>query len=821
MHRYTARTSLSRVAPILFLALLISALIPAPPSYASVEYPLPIDNTDNEFGDIGSTLQVTSLVAQTGEPTEELGGVQLSPIGKLDWQQPGNGLDVPTSGAGAAVIGSYIFVVGGQTGATYLNNVARGQVDRTSGLITWSDALTLTAVPHYGNGPLWIYSQTNLGALAPKAERSEAAVTSYVPDPANKPNDGFIYVIGGKVLVNSYDYSSASVEIGVVVNGVLTEWRRGGPTGLLPTVYGVGTAGRGVRAASAVTVNTGSKTFLYVIGGQQRLPSSSATFASKRIVVAQLDRSTGAITWVSTSGDPTTFADLPIAGTSGLWASAAVAGDFASAATGAVQTAIFIMGGRTDDAGTPPNPKATNTVYKAIVDTNTGLVTIPPGSAGPGADGTMIDQRNFHGAVLYGGVIYVAGGKAGLNPPEGQIVSSSSPIDGEQSLSTYGQANFAATVDDSPIVAQSRAQAPVVVVPAADPAQAFVYLIGGFNTTDQASVLRATIGSTQNSQPIFAEEGWYTAKPVSIILDGQQTKVKRLSWIAKMPTDSAGNKLEIQYRVSNDPNCDDLRRSTAAWVGPAGADPLDGYLSVDGANTLSVDQGQLNANCFQYRARFIRGANQNSTSALLRFAIDVLRPGSADLKFPSSTPIGFDRTPTNIVTGVNVTIKNENLFEPPTLNAAYGLGGTFYVDLFIYPPGVEPPSPHPAPPFPNGSQAVSQYHIGYIEVRRNLLEANTTYTIPSGAVWCNAQITTSCQPIDLSTKLTERGIYKLVAVVDSIDNVLETAEGDANPQAAEQNNVSAVVTLDLTTSVGPTPDRRVFFPAVGTQGRSS
>lgn len=821
------------VRTLLFFGLCVALIgvLPASPARAAVEYTLPVDDTTAEFGDVGSAFLLSSLVEQTDEesaPTNRLGGVQLAPIGTLDWKGTADNLPAARNEIRAVAIGRYIFAIGGVSATTFQDTVYRGVVDQTTGAITWgtTGAVALPASQHsIANGATGNYT-------GPSAGRSNAAVAALVTDAT--AGSGFIFVIGGSVRTstNSQTISSRSVLVGTVTNGTLTGWRAegdgestlAGEDGMLPRTYtdqfGVSqNLPRGVDGASAFIATAGNgTTYLYIVGGRQIGPNTSgSTFnsdgISRRVIYASVNTGTGDLTWVS-NGTAGTFFDIPNTnGELGFFNGALINGRF-TGADGATQTAFFYTGGQTSAAA---SPTYSSRVIKGLVG-NDGTLTFP-GSAGSG-DGALLNARNHHGAVLWDNAIYILAGRASNNAPNVTPESSVSPVNDQRVLTTLtGGGNFQQLADPQGTPPPQRYAGGYVVVPSSTPRVSFVYYIGGTDgSSDSAVVNRATIGEPP-STPNYAESGWYFSAPFRIALGGSQVIVKNVKWRGKDITSSGGDLL-VSYRTSTDADCAvGTALSSAAWTETLDSTIAAGF-SQDGPNEASLDSGQ--ANCFQYRVQIVRGGDATKTPSLTRLSVVVERPGSADLKF-FGDQIVPRRNSENRLSDIEINVTNENLFEVngsgtpyPTVSADYGDGGSFTLDLFIYPPGVSPSTP--APGYTNDFPS-TQYNRATMQINRSLMSPLKQYIVNLNDVrwqWTKQDGSPGTGVPDLTELFPTLGTYTVVAVVDgptcglvsTTGCVKETAIGQPgydyftnNP--AEANNISAQVQINVQEDVLP------------------
>jgi hypothetical protein len=817
---FASRPSSRALRTLLFIALCVVLVgsLPTVPARAAVDFSLPVDDITAEFGDSGSSFLLSSLVEQTDEPatpTNRRGGVQLAPVGTLDWKGTANNIPAPRNEISAAAIGKYIFAIGGITGTTFHNTVYRGVVDQVTGQVEWTAAEALPAVQH---------SVANAGAgnfTGTSAGRSNAAVAALVTNAA--AGNGFIYVIGGSTVTstNGQTISSRSVLVGTVQGGTLTGWRTvgdgestiAGVDGLLPQTYFDGlnqNARRGVDGASAFVATVGGTTYLYVVGGRTIGPNNTGSSfisngSTRRIIYATANPSNGDLTWISNGGAGTYF-DIPTVSEAGFFNGALVYGQFAGP-NGQLQDAFFYTGGQI----TAASSTFTSRVVKGVIEAN-GTITFA--SSASSGDATLLDNRNNHGAVLWDNAIYTLAGKPDTNAPSVDPESQVSAVTPDRVLQTQtgSSSNFQRLLDPVGGGPPQRYAGGYVVIPSATPRISFVYYIGGTNgSVESAEVNRASIGEPPVT-PNYAAEGWYFSAPFPITLGGSQVRVKTLKWRGENVASSGGDLL-VSYRTSTDANCAvPTQLVQQSWTDTLDATTGPGF-SQDGNNEATL--GSDPVNCFQYRVRFQRGADATKTPSLTRLVVVVERPGSADLKF-FGDQIEARRTGTQI-TGLDIKIANDNTFEPPTVSADYGDGGSFTVDLFVYPPGVTPNTP--APGYSNDFPS-TQYNRATLQVDRALLTAGRQYVVSASDTrwqWTRQNGTVVNGALDLSQLFPSIGTYTVVAVVDgptcglvsTIGCVRETAVGQPgydylgnNP--AEANNVSTQVQV-VVDDVPPTP----------------
>jgi hypothetical protein len=346
-----------------------------------------------------------------------------------------------------------------------------------------------------------------------------------------------------------------------------------------------------------------------------------------------------------------------------------------------------------------------------------------------------------------------------------------------------------------------------------------VYYIGGTGASgSSAEVSRATLGELPPN-PTYPDDGWYFSAPTEIGLGGTDVKVKTIKWRA---LSLGGGDLILSYRVSTDPDCSSATQlQSASWtedldaVVPAGGASGAPY-SQEGSNEVNLDSGA--ANCFQYRAKIVRGGLATTTPTLTRLSIIVERPGSADLKFIGNGVEGVTNSSGQLV-DMRVRLTNENTFEPPTISADYGDGGSFTLDLFVFPQGVT--ASVPATDYENDFPSTN----GGLINRSLMKVGNPPYIVTGGDArwqWTKADGTVVNGALNLAELFPSIGSYTVVAVVDGPNCpasgqdditgcVRETAVGTTgynyltnNP--AEANNVSAQVPITIS---APPPNRPV------------
>jgi len=698
MTRTTRLSATVRALTLVVALLTVLAILPPAPVAASVIGVVSLDDTQPEFGAgsrtltavIPTTLSNDPISGQVTEPYAgakpgDQGGLAMAAIRALRWGAiPDSPLPAARTEIGAAVIGNTIWVVGGSSGGavpTYHSTVYRGTVNTNygqpgAGVITWVESTPLPSVSH-ADTPRF---------SNPLAERTNAAVAAL----RTSGNAGYLYVIGGAVAPGN-TFSSNSVIVGDVnANGNLT-WRTS-PTYKLPS--GVGLEG----ARAFVHTTAAGKTFLYVVGGRNDPPGSPLPNLSNRVYYAEINPSNGNL---NLGGDNRTwqFVTMP----SSVWNTAVTVGRYTSADGTLTQDLFFIYGGGTSASNENTD---TGTVWKGVINPTTGAITWEDSTTGGNA--VIPGNRNSHGAVEFGGAIYLIGGRTGGTINRNGYASYIDPAN--LSIFKDGTLNF--YQDDFgalPFAANpGRRNAGVVLVPTSNPNYAFAYLIGGTDGTEPSEeVFRATIGPNQDDQTFYPPTGYYYSKPFSMLdlIKEQQATVRKMTWLTNIDPANGGD-IEVEYRVysPSSGNCADTEGGWTEARDPGAGETRFSKFNPAGAayainaQEYSESQWLPPGNCFQYRLTFRRGSVQNASPVLLRLGMEVIIPGNPDLNWPANA-VTTTQNADGTTRGVEVRLRNQNLTDsgptqPANVCHASQPGcnpeGTFFVDVFIFPPGVTP-----------------------------------------------------------------------------------------------------------------------------------
>lgn len=763
-----------------------------------------IDNKLDEFarGQF-QRAALSSLRDQALSPKDEVGAVQLAPIGLLTkWFESPFLLPERIVSMGATAIGNRIYVIGGE--------IPAGNQTQTSAKV-WSAAIdTETGAPI---DPGWEAEPALPGvqhSIQPAfvdpvttkiAEISRPAVTSVT----NADGSGYIYVIGGNVSRGGNSVSSFAVRIGVVgTDGRIKNWldsdtntgiRIPSPDSSNPFEQ------RGLQFTSAVSFTTDGKTYIYLIGGLRRYLEGTGggganvkEEGSKKVFYAQVGAN-GLLVKPSNPSQPgwdVTAADIPIpvGQGEGLWKAVATVGSF----VGSGANALYLIGGQK----TVDPAQYSQAIYRAQIGGD-GKLTWDTWQ------GTLPAARSNHAGVEFRGSFYLTGGQPGTdNEPDRGVLTSY--VKDDLTLPTFGSpgSNFLA----SNALPKPRTLHGSVVV-ATSAGTAFVYVLGGRGDTTDAetsddqgtnSVIYGKIGESEVENRAYAPDGWYYSQPYRITFD--RAKVQEISWTALVTrTASPAMDIALDYRTSNANDCNRPGWTDVDWK------PIDGssdtFRSQRGENSVAV--GTPETRCFQYRAKLTTD-DIKATPSLLNVSIKIFIPGAPDLK-PVDLKERRGGEDKKKLTGLDISVLNQNDVEP-TFAADIDGGGSFYVDLCVFGPGetvVEPELPV--------SESNPQCAKAYASINKSQLPAGAKYRVRQ---WFNI---TNDQPMTsqaMAALFPAVGTYTIIVAVDSTDYVDESTPG------GEDNNIGQLSVEVFADPQDPTkPDvdfednTGIFLPIIG------
>jgi hypothetical protein len=702
--------------------LLLCTALPGQPVRAE-EFTQALDDAAGDFASgNGVSLQRIAVSNEQVGIADLPGALVLAPIGELPTWSALSTLPAPRANHAVVSLGRHIYVIAGaEVGEDSVTNSAYGNsVNPRTGAFegAWTNVPlvsgTLFARPASGTECF----RDVIGSARSNAAAASLLTATQPPNP-NDPDiynaSGFIYVIGG--LIDSFNdcntiYATPQVQIGTVVNGVITGWTTT-PANNLLTITG---SLSGVLGASAVVVRRADKAYLYVIGGR-----TSSNIVSKAVFYTELDLTTGALKHpLGVAGSPwRSTAELP--GPTGLFQHSAVwsRGTTADPVTAEAITndAIFVAGGYTNNTSTTANAN----IYRADVGDDGALTwELEPGLANPATnalEGVTIGEQGRAGMAGFsqGGQLYFLGGTIPNTGVQQSMVAGAH--DGELRLLKLfddGAEYFLSSEGSSPAKvppALRRAFLGVAVVPAVlpspvstdrAPVAAWAFALGGSNEggLPQADIFYAELGGDASTARARSAEGWYFSQyhDVRLNVDDElvEARVLAVEWTTsinrQLNTDAD---LKIEFRTSRR-LCTELSSVFQAEQDIWRELPLteSGFASVNGANSISVSDafGDVDASCLQYRVYFSQNGvvdgrpqppNNNAkaeTPKLLNVGLRTTRTGTRDL-FIDTFAIGLNAE--GQVNSFDLRIKNlsPDGREDTALNA--GTGGPFPVVLCV------------------------------------------------------------------------------------------------------------------------------------------
>lgn len=711
------------------------------------------------------------------------GGVQLIPQGALAaWQDANNTLCRRLADMGTVSFKNYLYAIGGSGASSgvvsAVSEVCSAQVLNTGGDTTaWS--LSPRSLPH----PL-----TRLSAVAVKH-----------PNQADK---GIIYTFGGQKVANADNQYTNTIYSSVInTDGSLEPWQ----TQVL-------TAGDDLIYTSATAYTTeNNQTYIYLVGGRSKDPNDNfAPEFVRRSVRRTLVGANGVL------GPWQSMPDLPITpdmftstngcdSKVGLHSMDVANFDAVTIENGESTYRAFLVVGGTFELGNGDRANECNTTLEASaqvmlgkLDSN-GMLTwqtqkyvLPEPLSGPRVIG--INQK-----------IYVVGGKQGaFGNPTNRIYSSFINID-SFTLPVFGQSNF--RVSENALDAdEARSAHGLELIYINNRPVAYMY--GGIRVgnTYQDDVLFGFVGTDADIDLTvggYPSPGVYRSPAVQL---RAPAVIEQMMWEATLealpPNPPINTDIQMQYKLATTR----AGLETAQWQ-TVDANPGGDKFSVQGQNTaagLPAVQGQW----FQYQALLTtQNSSQAGATPILRnVRIKYKVDGHPSLYVSNATMSTV--TPTGI-TAFTTTFKNgikpgsgdtENV-----LDADIEGEGTFFVDMYLLPPGSAD-----VPPSRNGD---GTYPLGIVftEINRSNLPQDGTITLDAfsdNTIWrrsCPAA-TIDCPLVTWQTIFNQTGVWKVYLVVDSGNNVTE-AETPAG-----QREFDNVYGFNVTSTVAGSTIR---LPAVG------
>ncbi len=690
-----ARNNVRRHIPFVSLLTMFVALVTLLPGHnvrAQQGVPQTLDNEQREFAR-GSFFR-TSLGPDrdTSDPNDLNGAVQLAPVGFLQpWQTvQGGGLPEPLAGAGAAVIGRRLFVVGGSRGTG-----AGGATN--SGFAYWANINQITGgyQPHgitdgrfFGNEN-WLRSELPAVQMIPECqdftirERTRASVVAL----QTGADTGYLYVIGGSLIdsernCNFENLTTGVVQVGVV-NGDTITWRSQPslpspnrvPSGTFDTAgTGIDSRVLGVEGAAAVLVPVASnRAFLYVIGGISAYnPTESPSFGVRNMI-------NRAVFYTQVNADGTFSAPPSVPGSNQIapgspWARSlqdvpleggaiGLYDHTAALATttvgGTPEYAIIVAGGKQNVAGDQVN----EFVFRGRVNPTNGVVSWSDRPNPANEQVTLEGDKRFGlTSVAYNNKLYMIGGRGTSSTTVSGKVQTAVHDDQLELLRVPGATQYFIGNAGPDVLPAPRYNAGAALMDALPPADnptgndtlgsAWAFVVGGNTPADvpSDSLYRGRLGGLDEViEGNRTNEGWFYSNvfPVTITADGVQndSRVLSVSWFADVSRQVNTNAdIRFQFRKVNgaNPNCpnESVFRATDRWYDLDGDSGSDFFSRASGENKVRLSDvfggEDFIATCFQYRVRFLQNGlsgevaaqpvNPGITPRLFRVTIEKILP---------------------------------------------------------------------------------------------------------------------------------------------------------------------------------------------------
>ena len=671
-----ARNNVRRHMPFLSLLTMLVALVALLPGRevsAQQGIQQTLDNDQREFAR-GSFFRTSLGPDRDTNDTNDLNGaVQLAPVGFLQlWQTvQGGGLPEPLAGAGTAVIGRRLFVVGG-------SRSTGGPTAANSGFTYWANINQRTGgyQPHgitdgdgrfFGNEN-WLRSQLPAVQMIPEcpafqiSERTRASVVAL----QTGADTGFLYVIGGSLIDSQQDCNTDNLTTGVVqvgvVNGDTITWRSqeslrspnrvsGGTFDTAGT--GIDSRVLGIESAAAVLVPVASnRAFLYVIGGIAAYNPTASPGASVRNMINR------AVFYTQVNADGTFSAPPSVPGSNQIapgspWARSLQDVPLQGGATGlyehtaALATtvvggtreyAIVVAGGKQNLGGDQIN----EFVFRGRVDPTSGVVTW---SDRPNLANEQVtlegDRRYGLTSVAYNNKLYMIGGRGTSSATVSGKVQTAVHDDQLELLRIPNATQYFIGNAGPNVLPEPRYNAAAALMDALPPADnptgndilgsAWAFVVGG-NTAagvPSDSLFRGRLGGLDEViEGNRTNEGWFYSNvfPVTIAVDGVQndSRVLSVSWFAEVSRQVNPNAdIRFQFRKVNgaNPNCPDesVFRETDRWYDLDGDSGSDFFSRDSGENKVQLrdifGSEDFIATCFQYRVRFLQNGLSGEVAA--------------------------------------------------------------------------------------------------------------------------------------------------------------------------------------------------------------
>jgi hypothetical protein len=710
---------------------------------------------------------------RTGLAAADVGGVQLVPMKVLTNWPTAFSLPVGLSQHTSATYGKRIFVVGG-------NKLENQQLFKTDSFFT-------TRLTQGQSGQLqpWVWQEGETGVpIVPALPIRISDSESLVVEVGGK---AYLLVLGGQLGEgNLDDVTTANIysyEISEDANGQIIPKQWATIDSRLPHEPDYDSTGdgrgSGARNLSAITLTVAGEQYIYIFGGWNRTYIGNRYYDEYFSDVYRSKISAGSTKPVLGAWEQVgnirglyegTVQDVPLAG-----ASAVTFTDPADGTTG-----VYLIG------GTNANNEYDANAYIAKISTSNAAAPIVWAN-----NGNMTETRVGHGAVQSKGTITVSGGSLNADQPSKSLARGYILDNLELFRPQENAANFDLRQG---ALENARMYHTMEMLRDDSNGKDYAYIIGGKvqlnqNTQDPASsqVLVGDLDKEPEETDSFVADGKYYSKVFDF---GEQAEYYSISWTTLI---NEGQDIDMQFRVGNDPQNMGLLETIPIQ-------PQPGRNSYTYTFTPTKE-----ARYFQFVATLkASSVDRRSSPVLDRVSLEVKRVGFPNVRIPLNGA-SFAPNPINSATGtINpiVSIINQAFDEAhPALDADWDAPGTFFVDIYVTPPGATP-----APP------QLGQTGVAYAEINKSLMKASMAdpYLIPSSN-WRPGSCPSNCPPVNWRGIFNQLGTYNVYFMVDSIDVASQfgnLVESESATTAGETDNVFGPYQVEVV----EIKDLRIFLP---------
>ncbi|HYF62602.1 MAG TPA: hypothetical protein VD886_07295 [Herpetosiphonaceae bacterium] len=752
--------------PLVLIVMVVSMLLPAQQA-AAVTVSQTVTSTSTQFA--AGKFGLTGL-AQNG-------GVQLVPLGQLKrWQTSPGTMCRPAAFTGTAVFGPYLYSIGGiTTGPSIIREVCRNKVLNTDADLQGWQKVATEELP------------------ANRYFLSAAAV----PRPGN-PSLGYLYAIGGQSALSTQQ-SDLIYRTSINADGSVTPWTTNAAK--LPTP-------RSEMATTSFT-NGAGKSFIYVMGGMS-VPFNTEVYSDIVRYEVQNDGS------LLPSATPMAPLPLPILNEDpscqrfvGLRQAAATTFTSSGIGSSPEKRFIVVMGGVLElglgnaSGNCEAVSQASARVFVGEINETTGNITW---RTGVDQDYTMPAPIAFSKIVGINGKMYAVGGLLGSSQDSATQIAYSSYLEMNTfDLPSYGVGEDASNFLASPNtlnVNQRRAGHGLEIVTVDDRPMAFLF--GGTNPdngTYRSDTLYGYIGRNDDFDENtggYSSLGAYTSPIYNLRGPGRLTEMR---WTASISTTAPiTTDIKLFYRMG-----ESISELSGKQFVPVDGNPSPAFNSSNGPNIATSTDPTI-GRFFQYQAALTTSApDVRSATPLLAGPVSIryVIEGHPSLYVDPTSDIS------DVVPGVAPvpTIKIVNALRPGTnvtetvLDADIEGNGTFFVDLYVFPPGTTP-----VKPMPNADGEYPLTSAAYAEVGKATMTVDKAYTIPAGNWKQTCPTLPGCPAVQWQKVFNKVGEWTVWVVVDSGDNVNES-DTETGSWEADNNLVSFKVVSSVS---GAT----IFMPVI-------